>query len=138
MDAHLGRGRHERGGGGNARNGTRSKTLVTEVGPVVVAVPRDRDGSLAPQVVANSPLGHGFLTGQIRSPEQLADDDWRKTNPRFTGANLQRNLRIVDEVKAVADAVGGGVLLDAGDPLGAGDRGDVFALGEQLVSLVSG
>src|SRR6185312_2838724 len=52
--------------------------------------------------VAYSPLGHGFLTGEIRSPEQLSDDDWRKTNPRFTGDNFRRNLRIVDEVKAVA------------------------------------
>lgn len=53
--------------------------------------------------VPYSPLGHGFLTGEIRSPEQLSDDDWRKTNPRFTGENFKRNLRIVDEVKAVAD-----------------------------------
>src|SRR3954462_12690085 len=49
--------------------------------------------------VPYSPLGHGFLTGQIRSPEELADDDWRKTNPRFTGENFQRNLRLVDEVE---------------------------------------
>ena len=42
----------------------------------------------------------------IRSPKQLSDDDWRKTNPRFTGENFQRNLRIVDEVKAVAAEVG--------------------------------
>ena len=49
-----------------------------------------------------SPLGHGFLTGTIRSPEQLADDDWRKTNPRFTEGNFEKNLRIVDEAKAVA------------------------------------
>nr|MBB6148000.1 aryl-alcohol dehydrogenase-like predicted oxidoreductase [Mucilaginibacter sp. SP1R1] len=52
--------------------------------------------------VPYSPLGHGFLTGEIKSPDQLSDDDWRKTNPRFTGENFQRNLRIVDEVKAVA------------------------------------
>jgi aryl-alcohol dehydrogenase-like predicted oxidoreductase len=52
--------------------------------------------------VPYSPLGHGFLTGSIRSPEELDDDDWRKTNPRFTGENFQRNLRIVDEVDAVA------------------------------------
>ena len=56
--------------------------------------------------VPYSPLGHGFLTGEIRSPEQLADNDWRKTNPRFTGQNFRRNLRIVDEVKAVAAEVG--------------------------------
>src|SRR5438876_11911209 len=56
--------------------------------------------------ISDSPLGHGFLTGEIRSPEQLADDDWRKTNPRFTGENFLRNLRIVDEVKAVAAEAG--------------------------------
>jgi aryl-alcohol dehydrogenase-like predicted oxidoreductase len=56
--------------------------------------------------VPYSPLGHGFLTGDIRSPEQLADDDWRKTNPRFTGGNFQHNLRIVDEVQAVAADAG--------------------------------
>jgi aryl-alcohol dehydrogenase-like predicted oxidoreductase len=56
--------------------------------------------------VPYSPLGHGFLTGNIRSPEQLADNDWRKNNPRFTPENFQRNLRIVDEVSAVANEVG--------------------------------
>ena len=39
-------------------------------------------------------------------PTQLSDDDWRKTNPRFTGENFQRNLRIVDEVEAVAAEAG--------------------------------
>jgi aryl-alcohol dehydrogenase-like predicted oxidoreductase len=52
--------------------------------------------------VPYSPLGHGFLTGEIRSPDQLADNDWRKTNPRFTGDNFQRNLQIVEEVEAIA------------------------------------
>src|SRR2546428_9875003 len=56
--------------------------------------------------VPYSPLGHGFLTGEIRRPEQLSDDDWRKTNPRFTGENFQHNLRIVDEVQAVATEAG--------------------------------
>jgi aryl-alcohol dehydrogenase-like predicted oxidoreductase len=56
--------------------------------------------------VPYSPLGHGFLTGEIRSPEQLADDDWRKTNPRFTGENFQRNLAIVDEVTAIGAEIG--------------------------------
>ena len=56
--------------------------------------------------VPYSPLGHGFLTGDIRSLEQLSDGDWRKTNPRFTGENFQRNLRIVDEVQAVAAEAG--------------------------------
>jgi aryl-alcohol dehydrogenase-like predicted oxidoreductase len=56
--------------------------------------------------VPYSPLGHGFLTGAIRSPEDLADDDWRKTNPRFTKGNFEKNLRIVDEVEAVAAEAG--------------------------------
>jgi len=57
-------------------------------------------------LVAYSPLGRGFLTGEIRSTEDFADDDSRKNNPRFTGDNFQRNLRTVDEVKAIATEVG--------------------------------
>ncbi|MFG1607990.1 aldo/keto reductase [Actinoplanes sp. NPDC049265] len=53
-------------------------------------------------LVPYSPLGHGFLTGGIRSLDGLDADDWRRTNPRFTGGNLERNLRIVDEVVAAA------------------------------------
>src|SRR5215218_10032593 len=53
-----------------------------------------------------SPLGHGLLTGQIRTVDDFADDDWRKTNPRFTGGNFQRNLRIVDEVEAIGAEIG--------------------------------
>jgi aryl-alcohol dehydrogenase-like predicted oxidoreductase len=49
-----------------------------------------------------SPLGHGFLTGKIRSTDQFDNMDWRKNNPRFTGENFQHNLRIADEVEAVA------------------------------------
>ncbi|GGW72861.1 aldo/keto reductase [Streptomyces caelestis] len=56
--------------------------------------------------VPYSPLGHGLLTGQIRTVDDFADDDWRKTNPRFTGENFQRNLRIVDEVRAIGAEVG--------------------------------
>ena len=56
--------------------------------------------------VAYSPLGRGFLTGEIRSTDDFADNDSRKTNPRFTGENFERNLRAVDEVKAIAAEVG--------------------------------
>src|ERR1700737_876499 len=56
--------------------------------------------------VPYAPLGHGFLTGQIRSVDDISNDDWRKTNPRFVGENFQRNLRIVDEVQAVAAQAG--------------------------------
>ena len=70
---------------------------------------RDPEAELLPLLrelgigfVPYSPLGHGFLAGTIRSPRELADDDWRKTNPRFTEGNFEKNLRIVDEVRAVA------------------------------------
>jgi aryl-alcohol dehydrogenase-like predicted oxidoreductase len=53
-----------------------------------------------------SPLGHGFLTGKIRSTEQFGDGDWRTNNPRFTGENFQHNLLIADEVEAVATQAG--------------------------------
>ncbi|KAB1862391.1 aldo/keto reductase [Microbacterium algeriense] len=53
-------------------------------------------------LVPYSPLGHGFLAGGIRTLDGLAPDDWRRSNPRFSGDNLQRNLAIVDEVQAVA------------------------------------
>jgi aryl-alcohol dehydrogenase-like predicted oxidoreductase len=56
--------------------------------------------------VAYSPLVHGFLTGQIRTTDDFAADDWRKTNPRFMGENFQRNLRIADEVASVAADAG--------------------------------
>jgi aryl-alcohol dehydrogenase-like predicted oxidoreductase len=70
---------------------------------------RDPEAELLPLLrklgigfVPYSPLGHGFLTGKIRSPDALSAEDWRKTNPRFTGENFRRNLRIVDEVEAIA------------------------------------
>jgi len=56
--------------------------------------------------VPYSPLGHGLLTGQIRSVDDFPDDDWRKSNPRFTGENFTRNLAIVDEVKTIGAEVG--------------------------------
>ncbi|MDT7668236.1 MAG: hypothetical protein QOC74_1019, partial [Pseudonocardiales bacterium] len=47
-------------------------------------------------------LGRGFLTGAIRSTDQFARDDFRANNPRFAAGNFEQNLRIVDEVTAVA------------------------------------
>jgi aryl-alcohol dehydrogenase-like predicted oxidoreductase len=52
--------------------------------------------------VAYSPLGRGFLTGKIQSTETLAEDDWRRTNPRFQGENLEQNRRIVARVEDLA------------------------------------
>ena len=52
--------------------------------------------------VAYSPLGRGFLTGQLRRFEDLPQDDWRRHRPRFQGENFQKNLELVDRVKEIA------------------------------------
>jgi aryl-alcohol dehydrogenase-like predicted oxidoreductase len=52
--------------------------------------------------VAYSPLGRGFLTGAIQRIEDLSEDDWRRTNPRFQGDNFQRNLDLVRAIEALA------------------------------------
>jgi aryl-alcohol dehydrogenase-like predicted oxidoreductase len=56
--------------------------------------------------VPYSPLGRGFLTGAIRSPDDFDADDWRRSNPRFQGENFAKNLALVDRVKALAEAKG--------------------------------
>ncbi|MGI8415957.1 MAG: transposase, partial [Nakamurella sp.] len=80
MGAHLGYGKHDAAGrdGGNSRNGYRSKTVLTDIGPVQIEVPRDREGSFAPQIVKKrqrrlhgvdelvcSLSAKGLTTGQI-------------------------------------------------------------------------
>ncbi|ASD27956.1 aldo/keto reductase [Brevundimonas diminuta] len=52
--------------------------------------------------VPYSPLGRGFLSGDIKSIDDLAPDDFRRTNPRFAGDNFQKNLDLVDAVGAIA------------------------------------
>ncbi len=56
--------------------------------------------------VAYSPLGRGFLTGRISTPDDLPEGDWRRTMPRFTPENLKANLQLVDRVKDLATAKG--------------------------------
>jgi aryl-alcohol dehydrogenase-like predicted oxidoreductase len=74
---------------------------------------RDPEAEILPLIrklgiglVAYSPLGRGFLTGQIRSMEQFGQDDFRANNPRFAKGNFEQNLRIVDVVEAIAREVG--------------------------------
>ena len=52
--------------------------------------------------VSYSPLGRGFLTGQIKRFEDLAEDDWRRTNPRFQGENFVKNLVLVERITEIA------------------------------------
>ena len=52
--------------------------------------------------VPYSPLGRGFLAGRFTSPDELDEGDFRRTGPRFTGDNLQANLRLADKVKEIA------------------------------------
>jgi aryl-alcohol dehydrogenase-like predicted oxidoreductase len=52
--------------------------------------------------VAYSPVGRGFLSGELKSPDDLAPDDWRRTNPRFQGENFEKNLALVEELETIA------------------------------------
>jgi aryl-alcohol dehydrogenase-like predicted oxidoreductase len=70
---------------------------------------RDAEAEVLPTVrelgisyVAYSPLGRGFLTGQFKSPDDFADDDFRKFHPRFQGENFRKNIELVGEVEAMA------------------------------------
>ncbi|WIG55666.1 MAG: Oxidoreductase, aldo/keto reductase family [Rhodanobacteraceae bacterium] len=56
--------------------------------------------------VPYSPLGRGFLTGAIRSPDDFDDEDYRKHSPRFEGENFARNLKLVDKVRELAHGKG--------------------------------
>ena len=69
MDVYLGRGCHERVGaaGGNARNGKRSKTLITDIGPVPIDVPRDRDATFSPTIVAKRQRRFGGVDNLVIS-----------------------------------------------------------------------
>jgi len=70
---------------------------------------RDPEDEILPTVralgigfVPYSPLGRGFLTGRIRTVDDLAPDDYRRNSPRFQGENFAKNLRLLDEVNAIA------------------------------------
>jgi aryl-alcohol dehydrogenase-like predicted oxidoreductase len=74
---------------------------------------RDVEDEILPTVrelgigfVAYSPLGRGFLTGQIRRFEDLPEDDFRRTSPRFQGENFEKTLELVDRVKEIASEKG--------------------------------
>jgi aryl-alcohol dehydrogenase-like predicted oxidoreductase len=56
--------------------------------------------------VAYSPLGRGFLTGQITSPDDFEENDFRRSNPRFQGENFQKNLDLVARVREIAQEKG--------------------------------
>lgn len=72
---------------------------------------RDQENDVIPTLrdlgigyVAYSPLGRGFLTGQLTRFEDFAEDDYRRMSPRFQGGNFIRNLELVERVKAIAAA----------------------------------
>jgi len=74
---------------------------------------RDAESDVVPTVrelgigyVAYSPLGRGFLTGQIKSPNDFPDDDFRRFHPRFTGENFDKNIQLVHEVEKMAEEKG--------------------------------
>ena len=72
--------------------------------PEATALPVLRELGIG--LVAYSPLGRGMLTGTVRSTDDLADSDFRKTNPRFTEENFRHNLSSAEEVRSIAEEVG--------------------------------
>ncbi len=72
--------------------------------PEEAVLPVTRELKIA--FVAYSPLGRGFLTGAIKSPDDFEEGDFRRNNPRFMGENFQHNLRLVDAVRELADTKG--------------------------------
>ena len=84
-------------------------TTITAVQTELSLWSRDAEAEVLPTVrelgigyVAYSPLGRGFLTGQIKSPDDFPDDDFRKFHPRFQGENFAKNIALVREVEAMA------------------------------------
>jgi aryl-alcohol dehydrogenase-like predicted oxidoreductase len=74
---------------------------------------RDPEDAVLPTVrelgigfVAYSPLGRGFLSGAITRPEDMAEDDFRRRNPRFQGENFAKNLELVERVREIAEEKG--------------------------------
>ncbi|MDD2899155.1 MAG: aldo/keto reductase [Desulfuromonadaceae bacterium] len=74
---------------------------------------RDPEDDVLPTVrelgigfVAYSPLGRGFLTGQLNSPDDFAVDDYRRNTPRFQGDNFMKNLELVERIKEIAGRKG--------------------------------
>ncbi len=86
---------------------------------------RDPESEILPTVrelgigyVAYSPLGRGFLSGAIKSLDDLDENDFRRQNPRFQGENFEKNLELVDRVEEIADEKGvkAGQLARPGSP----------------------
>ena len=88
-------------------------TTITAVQTELSLWSRDAEAEVLPTVrelgigyVAYSPLGRGFLTGQIKSADDFPDDDFRKFHPRFQGENFEKNIQLVHEVEAMAKEKG--------------------------------
>jgi aryl-alcohol dehydrogenase-like predicted oxidoreductase len=72
--------------------------------PEVEVLPTCRELGIG--FVAYSPLGRGFLSGRFKSPDELDDTDFRKRGPRFTGENLEANLKLAAKVAEIAEEKG--------------------------------
>jgi len=104
LDAHLGYGKHDPAGrdGGNSRNGTRAKTLLTEAGPVEIEVPRDRDGSFEPQLVRKRQRRLGGIDGIVLSltAKGLTTGEISAHLAEIYGASVSK-----DTISAITDRV---------------------------------
>jgi putative transposase len=104
MEAHLGYGKHDPAGrdGGNSRNGTRAKTVLTEAGPVELEVPRDRDGSFEPVIVRKRQRRVGGIDGIVLSltAKGLTTGEISAHLAEIYGASVSK-----DTISAITDRV---------------------------------
>lgn len=104
MDDHLGYAKHAAAGrdGGNSRNGTRSKTVITDVGPVQVDVPRDRAGTFEPKIVAKRQRRLGGVDEMVISltARGLTTGDVQAHMAEVYGAEMSR-----EQISKITDAV---------------------------------
>src|SRR5436309_6179165 len=127
MDEHLGYDKHDPAGrnGGNSRNGRRGKTLLTEVGPVDITVPRDRDGTFTPTIVPKRSRRLGGVEDLVvsLSAKGLTHGEICAHLHEVYGAEVSK-----DRITAITDRVMDGMAEWQNRPLDAGVSGGVHRL----------
>ncbi len=96
-----GRAGHDPPGSGRAPDhGGADRVFAVDARPEVEIIPTCRELGIG--FVPYSPLGRGFLSGRFKSPDELDEGDFRRSGPRFTGENLQANLKLAEKVAEIA------------------------------------
>lgn len=130
LDDHLGYGKHDAAGrdGRNSRNGKRFKTVLTDVGPVEIGVPRDRDGSFEPILVAKRQRRLSGVDGMVMSlsAKGLTHGEISAHLAEVYGAQVSKQT-----ISTITDRVIEGMGEWGEPPLGLGVSGDLHRCGER-------